>query len=167
MGSPFHALGMVDPRLQQAGFGSYREGKEGFAAAAALDVIRGHLFTGGTYPVYWPGNGATVPLRTFAGNESPDPLQACPGYTGAVGLPVFIQIGGFVATSAGAGHSFTGDGAALPHCVIDSHSQGVGSSLTLRGGVIVIPQRPLQPGILYTVALTVNAIPYTWSFRVS
>jgi hypothetical protein len=43
----------------------------------------------------------------------------------------------------------------------------VGSFLTFRGGVIVIPQRPLQPGILYTVTLTVNAIPYTWSFRVS
>jgi hypothetical protein len=33
--------------------------------------------------------------------------------------------------------------------------------------VIVIPQAPLQPGVLYTVTLTVNNTPYTWSFHVS
>ena len=39
--------------------------------------------------------------------------------------------------------------------------------LTSRGGVIVIPQAPLVPGVTYTVTLTVNSVPYAWSFRVS
>jgi len=51
--------------------------------------------------------------------------------------------------------------------VIDSTNPSVGSNLTSRGGVIVIPQQPLQPGVNYVVALTVNGVPYTWSFKVS
>ncbi len=167
MGAPFHAIAMVDPRLQQTGYGSYREVTTGWQAAAALNVIQGNPFSGGTYPVYWPGNGSTVPLRQYSGNEFPDPLQACPGYSGAVGLPVFIQVGGFVSTTAGPVHSFTGNGTPLAHCVIDSTNSTLAPYLTSRGGVIVIPQAPLQPGVLYTVALTVNGVPYTWSFHVS
>jgi len=167
MGAPFHAMGMMDPRLKQVGFGSYREVRSGWEAAFALDVIRGNSFTGGTYPVFWPGNGMTVPLRTYSGNEFPNPLQACPGYSGTVGLPVFVEVGGNVATTVGPVHSFTGNGAPLAHCVIDSNTPTVGSMLTSRGGVIVIPQAPLVPGVTYTVTLTVNSVPYAWSFRVS
>jgi len=64
-------------------------------------------------------------------------------------------------------HSFTGNGVPLAHCVLDSHSPGVGPNLTARGGVIVIPQQPLQPGVVYVVSLTVNGLPRTWSFQVS
>ena len=48
-----------------------------------------------------------------------------------------------MATSVSA-QSFTGNGAALQHCVIDSSSPSVGSNLTYRGGVIVIPRQPLM-----------------------
>jgi uncharacterized protein YkwD len=166
MQAPFHALGMMDPRLTATGFGSYREVKSGWDMGAALDVLRGNSFTGGSYPVYFPGNGTTEPLTSYGGNEYPDPLQACPGYSVPTGLPVFVQVGGNVATTAGAVHSFTGNGVALDHCVIDSHNPAVGSSLTYRGGVILIPRQPLQTGVKYTVALTVNGTPYTWSFTV-
>ena len=168
MGAPFHAMGMVDPRLQQSGYGSYREVTSGWQAAAALDVLRGNPWTGGTFPVMWPGNGSTVPLHAYSGNEFPDPLQACPGYSGTVGLPVFIETGSNIATSVGPVHTFTANGSPLAHCVIDSgSSSALAPYLTDRGGVIVIPQAPLQPGVLYTVALTVNGTPYTWSFHVS
>jgi len=166
MGAPFHAMGMMDPRLTQTGFGSYREVKSGWQAGFALDVLRGNSFTGGSYPVYFPGNGATEPLTSYSGSEFPDPLQACPGYSVPTGLPVFIQVGGNVATTAGPVHSFTGNGTALAHCVIDSSNPAVGSSLTYRGGVIVIPRQPLQAGMTYVVALTVNGVPYTWTFSV-
>jgi len=116
--------------------------------------------------VFWPGNGQSVPLRSYGGGEFPNPLAACPGYSVPTGLPIFIQVGGNVATTAGA-HSFTGNGTALAHCVIDSTNPSVGSNLTQRGGVILIPQQPLQPGVNYVVALTVNGVPYTWSFQVS
>ena len=165
MGAPFHALGMMDPRLTTTGFGSYREVKSGWDMGAAVDVLRGNSFTGGSYPVYFPGNGTSEPLTSYSGNEFPDPLQACPGYSMPTGLPVFVQTGGNIATSAGA-HSFTGNGVALDHCVIDSNSPSVGSGLTYRGAVVVIPRQPLQSGVRYTVAVTVNGTPYAWSFTV-
>jgi hypothetical protein len=166
MGAPFHALGMMDPRLTQSGFGSYREVKSGWQAGFALDTIRGNSFTGGQYPVYWPGNGTTEPLMSYSGGEFPDPLQACPGYSVPTGLPVFIQVGGNVATTAGPAHSFTGNGVSLAHCVIDSTNPAVGSNLTYRGAVIVIPQQPLVAGVHYAVSLTINGAPYSWSFTV-
>ena len=135
-------------------------------AGFTLDTLRGNSFTGGSYPVFWPGNGVTEPLTQYSGSEFPDPLQACPGYSVPTGLPIFIQVGGNVATSVGV-HTFTGNGTALAHCAIDSTNPAVGSNLTGRGGVIVIPQQPLQPGVAYVVALTVNGVPYTWSFHVS
>jgi hypothetical protein len=165
MGAPFHALGMMDPRLTSTGFGSYREVKSGWQEGAAVDVLRGNSFSGGRYPVFFPGNGATEPLTRYSGNESPNPLQACSGYAVPVGLPLFIQVGGNVATTAGA-HSFTGNGTALAHCVIDSRDAALGSSLTSRGAVILIPRQPLQTGVNYVVNLTVNGTAYTWSFKV-
>ena len=166
MGAPFHELGMMDPRLTSTGFGSYREVKSGWQAGFTLDTLRGNSFTGGTYPVFFPGNNSAVPLTQYSGNEYPDPLQACPGYTVPVGLPVTIQVGGNVATSVTA-HAFAGNGVPLAHCVIDSSNAAVGSSLTSRGAVILIPQQPLQQGVTYTVALTVNGVPYTWQFGIS
>jgi len=166
MGAPFHAMNMMDPRLTTTGFGSYREVKSGWQEGATLDTIRGNSFSGGTYPVYWPGNGATEPLTNYSGNEFPDPLQACPGYSMPTGLPVFIEVGGNVSTTAGATHTFTGNGVALEHCIIDSSNSAVGSYLYTRGGVIVVPRQPLQNGVTYTVSITVNGAPYTWSFTV-
>lgn len=166
MAAPFHELGMMDPRLTSTGFGSYREVKSGWQAGFALDVLRGNSFTGGTYPVYFPGPGSNVPLTSYPGGEFPDPLQACPGYSAPTGLPITIQVGGNVATTVTA-HAFTSNGLPLAHCVIDSNNPSVGSDLTSRGAVILIPQQPLQAGSSYTVALTVNGVPYTWSFGVN
>jgi Cysteine-rich secretory protein family len=165
MQAPFHALGLMDPRLTQTGFGSYREVKPGWDMGAAVDVLRGNSFTGGRYPVFFPGNGASEPLTSYGGYESPDPLQACAGYAAPTGLPVFVQVGGNVATTVSA-HSFTADGVALAHCVIDSNNSTFGSSLKSRGAAILIPRQPLRTGVQYTVSMTVNGIPYTWTFHV-
>ncbi|HEX2680553.1 MAG TPA: CAP domain-containing protein, partial [Candidatus Dormibacteraeota bacterium] len=166
MQAPFHAMGMMDPRLSQTGFGSYREVKSGWQMGAAVDVLRGNSFSGGQYPVYFPGNGSTEPLQSYGGGEFPDPLQACPGYSAPTGLPVFVEVGGNVSTVVSGVHSFTGNGVPLNHCVIDSTNPSVGSGLVSRGGVIVIPQQPLQVGVKYAVSLTVNGTPYSWSFTV-
>ena len=166
MGAPIHALGLMDPRLTTTGFGSYREVKAGWQMGAAVDVLRGNPFAGGTYPVYFPGNGTTEPLTSYSGHESPDPLQACPGYAVPTGLPVFIQVGGNIATTVGPVHSFTGNGVSLAHCVIDSHNAAIGTNLKYRGAVLLIPRQPLQNGVTYTVSLTVNNVPRTWSFTV-
>jgi hypothetical protein len=165
MAAPFHAMSMMDPLLASTGFGSYRQVKSGWQAGFGLDVSRGRLSSGGRYPMFYPGNGTTEPLSTFGGGEYPDPLQACSGYTAPTGLPLFIEVGSNVVTTAGA-HSFTGDGVALPHCVIDSRNAALGSNLQWHGAVVLIPKAPLQTGVKYVVSLTVNAKPYTWSFTV-
>src|SRR5579859_578540 len=152
MAAPFHALGMMDPRLTSTGFGSYRESKSGWDAGFTLDTLRGNSFTGGTYPVFFPGNNSAEPLTTYRGGEFPDPLQGCPGYSAPTGLPVFIEVGGNVSTTVGA-HAFSGNGTPLAHCVIDSSNAAVGSNLKSRGAVILVPQQPLQAGVLYTVLL--------------
>jgi len=166
MGAPFHAIGLMDPRLTTTGFGSYRRVKSGWQMGAAVDTLRGNPFTGGTYPVYFPGNGSTEPLTRYSGNEYPDPLQACAGYTMPAGLPVFVEVGGGVATKISTAHSFTGNGVQLAHCIIDSTTPNIGSNLTSRGGALLIPKAPLQTGVNYVVSMVVNNLPYTWSFNV-
>ena len=167
MAAPFHELGMMDPRLTQTGFGSYRQAPSpsSWQAGFSLNVQSSDNGTG-TYPVYFPGNGTTEPLRSYGGGEFPDPLSACPGYAVPTGLPITVQVGSNVATSVSA-HAFTGNGTPLAHCVIASNTPGVGSGLTWRGAVILVPQSPLQPGVQYVAALTVNGVPRTWTFNVS
>jgi hypothetical protein len=81
-------------------------------------------------------------------------------------LPVFVEVGGNVATTAGPIHTITGNGVSFENCVIDSTNPTLGSSLRSRGGVVLIPRQPLQNGVTYAVSLTVNGLPYTWSFTV-
>lgn len=163
MGAPFHAMAMMDPRLTQTGFGSYRDTTTSpWQMGAALDVVQGNSLTGGQFPVFFPGNQSTEPLTAYSGNEFPDPTSACPGYAG---LPVFIEVGANVSSVATV-HTITANGALLDTCAIDSSNTALSSYLKQRGGVIVMPRAPLQTGTTYTVALTVNAVPYTWSFTV-
>jgi len=166
MGAPFHSMALMDPRLASTGFGSYRQVKSGWQMGAAVDVVRGNPFTGGRFPVFFPGDGSTEPLTRYSGHEFPDPLQACSGYTLPAGLPLYVEVGGNVATTAGTIHSLTANGVPVEHCVIDSRNAALGSYLKMRGGVIVVPKAPLQNGVNYVVSVTVNGAPYTWSFTV-
>jgi IPT/TIG domain/Cysteine-rich secretory protein family len=163
MGAPFHAMAMMDPRLTTTGFGSYRNSAYTWQMGAAVDVGQG-MTAPGQYPVYFPGNGSTEPLTAYSGNEFPDPTQTggCPGYGG---LPLFIEVGANVSTSASS-HALTQNGALLDSCVLDSSNALFTSYLKWRGGVIIMPRAALQSGLTYMVAVTVNAIPYTWSFTV-
>ena len=165
MGAPFHAMGMMDPRLTTTGFGSYRStAYSPWQMGAAVDVGQG-MTAAGQYPVYFPGNGSTEPLTAYSGNEFPDPTgpSGCPGYSG---LPLFIEVGANVNTQAGPVHTLLGNGSPLTNCVIDSTNATFAGNLKWHGGVIVFPQQPLQSGVTYTVSLTVNSVPYAWSFTV-
>src|SRR5260370_42174436 len=65
MQAPFHAMGMMDPRLTQTGFGSYREVKSGWIMGAAVDVLRGNSLHGAADPVCFPGHAAIFPPLSF------------------------------------------------------------------------------------------------------
>ena len=175
MDAPFHAIGMIDPRLTRVGFGSYSEANGGVQSAATLDVLRG-LDGGGaaSYPVKWPGDGTTVPLTSYSGGEYPDPLAGS-GFTAPSGLPVYLQLGSGTLTPTVTASSFRVGGVELPHIVFDettymnpdSTAQQLGRNvLGSRDAVVLIPQMPLEPGQTYSVSISADGMTYDWSFDV-
>jgi uncharacterized protein YkwD len=175
MSGPFHALGIIDPALHEAGFGSYRENIGSYRMGAALDVIRGlgSIPGGTTFPIYFPKDGAYTPLLSHSG-ESPSPLTSCPGYSAPSGSPIILQIGDGSQTPTVTAHSLLENGAAKDHCIFDetnycnpdSGSQSLGRSiLDSRDAIVIMPRHPLVAGAEYTVSITVNGSTYTWSFR--
>lgn len=178
MQAPFHALGILDPSLQQVGFGIHRAKDGRIQTAAGLDVIRGRMADAGRrlrYPILWPADGATVPLTAHT-SEYPDPLSSCEGYEAPSGLPLIVQLG------AGEGvpqvmASYVGEeGTPLDHCVFDESTyrnrsgadQQLGRRiLNSRDAVVLIPRQPLRPGARYRVVLEVAGRPrMDWSFTV-
>ena len=175
MEGPFHAVGIIDPRLHTSGFGSYREAIGTWQMGAALDVLRGlgELPSGLTFPVFWPTNDATMPLLAYHGYEAPDPLTSCSGYQAPSGPPIILQLGSGDVTPQVTGHSFSKNGTALEHCVFDetnysnpdSSYQSLGRSvLGSRDAVVLMPRAPLEANTRYTVTITANGATYTWSF---
>ena len=172
MRAPFHALGILDPRLTRVGFGSYRENVGVIRMAAVLDVIRG-IDWRVPFPadvVVWPGNGVTVPLRTFSG-EWPDPLTSCPGYTVPAGLPILVLAPGKSVQKA---RVYEG-GHLLDVCAFDAHTYSnpdkaaqdlARSILDMRGATVIIPRSPLEPGKAYRVVVEMEKGTKSWSFRV-
>lgn len=176
LGGPFHGIGILDPKLKQTGFNSYREAGGSVAMGACLDVIRGLGSSPPSlsYPIYWPGGNVVMPYTRFEGHEWPDPLTSCPGYVPPTGAAIYLQVG-----SGGSSPKVTsywlkkGDGTSLESCVFDetsytnpdAYSQQIGRAiLGSRDAIVLMPKQPLQLHTWYTVSITSNGIPYTWSF---
>ncbi|HZY45617.1 MAG TPA: CAP domain-containing protein [Anaerolineae bacterium] len=178
MRAPFHAVGILDPALGQIGFGSYREADGGWQMGATLDVIRGlgAIPPAVAFPIEYPGDGATIGLRSYTGGEWPDPLSSCAGYTTPSGLPIILQIGPGNLMPSVTTHSFKQSTTSLEHCIFDetnyvnpdSTTQGVGRSvLNARDAIVLIPRSPLTAGATYTVSIATNGQTYTWAFTVA
>lgn len=173
---PFHAIGIIDPQLRQAGFGSASDDAGRYRHGAALNVIQGiDRNVQPQFPVLFPGNGSTMPLLAYAGNESPDPLTACPGYTAPTGPPIMVQLGSFSVVPNVTATTLTRDGEALEHCVYDEANytnpdpgsqQLARAILDGRGAVVVMPRAPLVSGGSYTVSIVNSGVTHTWSFAV-
>ncbi|MBO9998251.1 MAG: hypothetical protein J7641_04450 [Cyanobacteria bacterium SID2] len=175
MNAPFHGIGIIDPQLTQVGFGSYSEADGGVQSAATLDVLRGlDSSVSATYPVFFPQDGATLPIDSYDGNEFPDPLTGS-GFSAPTGAPLYLQLGSGNVTPNVTASSFTQNGVALPHIVFDetsytnpdSSAQSLGRAvLDSRDAIVLMPQSPLTPGATYTASITANSETYTWSFSV-
>jgi hypothetical protein len=176
---PFHALGIIDLRLQQSGYGAYREDGQPIKSGATFDVLRGRatgpLPAGITYPIYWPANGKTVDLTRYGG-ESPDPLTSCAGFTSTVGLPIYLLIGDGDVDPAVTASSFKQGSTELANCRFDgtNYSNPTPADQTLgrgilrsRSAIVLIPRAPLVPGKSYTASITTNGQTYTWTFNVA
>lgn len=180
MSAPFHAIGVIDARLREVGFGDHFDASSpSLKYGVALDVIRGiggSTPPGVTYPLPFPGDGSVVPLTRYL-REVPDPLSACPGYSAPAGLPILLQLGpGFSVVPNVTSTSFRGAAGALEHCVFDetdyTYPDAAWQStarqiLDGRDAVVLIPRAPLAAGETYEVSITANGTTTTWSFSVS
>ena len=170
MSGPFHGIGILDPRLTQSGFGSFREAGAPWEAGATLDVIRGLNGPEPTSSFMWPGNGAVHPLLSYDGGEFPDPLTSCSGYSEPTGPPVYLLLTSTPDVSA---TSFSRGGTQLDHCVFDGTdyanpdpgTQSLGRNvLEGRHAVVLMPRSPLSNGDTYDVSITSGGQLYSWSF---
>jgi uncharacterized protein YkwD len=176
MQAPFHAIGILDPRLSRVGYGSFREDDGGLQMGATLDVIRGlgELPPTVSYPIAWPADGSTVTLTSHF-SESPNPLSSCPGYQVPTGVPILLQIGSGDQTPKILAHSFSQGSESLEHCIFDetsysnpdSSAQNLGRAiLGARDTIVLIPRQPLVPGTRYAVSIKLESGTYSWSFQV-
>ena len=177
MQAPFHAVMILNPALEQVGYGSFHSEDGGFQMGAALDVIRGlgNLPSSVRFPVTWPANGTTIPLGEHWG-EDPEPLTSCPGYKAPSGIPVILQIGPGSLPPVVSASDFQHGNKKLEHCLIDGTNyanpdeaaRDLGRSiLSNSNAIVLIPRNPLTPGETYQVSITVNGQAYHWSFRVA
>lgn len=172
MEGPFHRLWILNPALRRAGYGQFCEDSYCVAALNLGDGIE-HMAAGALpSPVLFPPQGATLAMRSF-GNEWPNPLTSCEGYSAPAGLPLTIQVGRIITAQLSA-YSIVRDGEALEACGIDASSyrnpvpaeqERVRDVLHSLGAVVIIPRHPLSEGS-YDASATVNGREYKWSFTI-
>ncbi len=169
MTGPFHAIGLLRPSLQQAGYGMCASppnpSNTQWKSAATLDVLRGNSWGAPkpASPVVFPGNGATTSLTRFVA-ESPDPRSFCGWGAQSVGLPLIAMMPSNV-TAATA--TLVGPGGPIPTCVLHK-ANTTGAASSILGGdnaVVVVPASPLTTG-MYSVAVSSNGGSANWSFNV-
>jgi hypothetical protein len=90
-------------------------------------------------------------------------------------LPITLEIGPWADTKLGE-HSLLRGSEPVEHCAFDASSytnadgfvQERGrNGLKAFGAVVIIPRMPLTPGERYTVTVTAQGKPYTWSFTIA
>ena len=177
MRAPFHALALIDPTLRSVGFAAYNNPEDNITAhTSVLYVSRPPIrYVGGrrqtTASAIFPRNGAEIQLRTYEGNEVPDPLTSCPGYQSPAGLPIVANFGDdlpFVSAR------LTRDGAVLPTCAIDGlnyandngDTRAEGRRILAKHQVVLIPKDPLRAGT-YDVEITAGLVTLRSTFRVA
>ncbi|WP_169709622.1 CAP domain-containing protein [Deferrisoma camini] len=182
MTGPFHALGILDPRLERVGYGIWNEADgTGWQSAAVLNVLSGladQVPDGVSFPLFFPGPDAVVHLLEYPGLESPDPLSGCDGFTAPTGLPLVVQLGsdpfGTNVPDVTAVSLQAGGGTDLEVCWFDEATytnpdpddQDRGRLvLNTRDAVVIVPRAPLEPGQTYTASVTADGTTYSWSFR--
>jgi uncharacterized protein YkwD len=180
MSSPLHALGLLRPRLDRVGYGSWQDSAatRGVQSSAVLDVVRGlgpGSSSGQSPLVRWPGPGSTVPLTRYTGDDQPDLLRTCGAdYVTPTGVPILVL---FPTPTPVTQAAIEVDGTASESCVVDEGSfegpgrgdlPGAEVARALLGGdnaVVVLPRQPLPAGVAVHVSLQTGSGTLAWSFR--
>ncbi|MBK8988555.1 MAG: hypothetical protein IPM39_21205 [Chloroflexi bacterium] len=176
MSASFHALPMLDPQLQDVGYGDYRDASSAAGLTATLDVKRGinQSLTDFPYPLTFPKDGGQTWVTTFNLPEFPDSAAGCAGYTRPLGAPIIVQIGPGDQTPNVSQTELLRGGVSVPHCVFTETTytnsspywQGIGRRiLDERDAIVILPRSPLEVGQRYTVTV-VNGQTIQWQFDV-
>ncbi len=193
---PFHRFPILNPKLTEAGFGSFDE--DGVSAIAmqlrkpnALEdpnapspthrsFIREESSTDteadttSQRAVEFPPPNSTFPLAAFSTGELPNPLASCPGYTTPTGFPITLQLGGPAAVKLDSA-TITSDEQPIEMCAFDATSYRASDEtqtyagravLTAFGAVVLIPRQRLHSGKTYNVSIVANGKPYNWTFTI-
>ena len=178
MTGPFHAIGIIDPLLAESAFGIAHDTTGSIQTGAVLDVIRGRTATAGpgTFPVIYPGDGMVLPLDRYNGNELPDPLAPCPGYSQPSGPPILVQFGSFTPMPVIADVVLARNGTPVEACAYDGDTYTTTDPATQatarnvlgsRAALVIMPRAVFTAGATYQVSLTAGGQPLAWSFTVA
>ncbi len=166
MTGPFHAIGVLRPKLNTVGFGQFDDPSAApWRSGATLNVIDGltREVPPPDAPILFPGDGTTTSLYQFIA-ETPSPMTFC-GWTGSAGLPIIAMLPG--APISPVGKVTTDAGVELEVCTLsEANTSGVGQAI-LKGdnAVVIMPRRPLAAGT-YRVQLATATGNIEWSFTV-
>jgi hypothetical protein len=179
----FHQMHMMDPMLQQVGYGAFTEATataDDIEAGATLDVLSGTKGPAGSKPIMFPGHNKVMTLRQFGGNEFPSPFTTtgCTAYVAPTGPHITLQIATVPNVTAS---SITRNGATVEHCRYDETNyvnpdpniQSLGrivlansiNGTATRHAIALLPRFPLTDGT-YNVSVTSNGTTYAWTFFV-
>jgi Cysteine-rich secretory protein family len=166
MTGPFHAIGVLRPKLNTVGYGQYDDPAAApWRSGATLNVIDGLTrdIPDSDTPILFPGDGTTTSLYQFIA-ETPSPVTFC-GWTGSAGLPIVAMLPS--APTDPVGKVTTADGVELEVCTLSqANTSGVGRDI-LKGdnAVVIMPRKPLTAGT-YHIQLATAEGPVEWSFTV-
>jgi Cysteine-rich secretory protein family len=172
MVAPFHAVHLLEPRLQRSAFTSTRSPGGQLSVAGVVNIIGGiGKKVAVKEPILFPGRGSTIPMTSFR-SEVPDPLTACPGYVAPAGVPILAT---FPTAPSASIATVSQGGNVLEACVIDrgyvnpdAGAQATGRQLlTQKNLVMIIPRSPLVAGNSYDVSVDGGtAGKVSWTFKV-
>jgi len=132
-----------------------------------------------SFPVVWPGDGATLPVTSYRGGELPDPLSGSgysASYNSPTGHPIYLILGDGGITPNVTDSSLLSNDVELAHFTFDEtnytnpdpEAQSLARSiLDIQDAVVLMPREPLVVGQTYTVNIEVSGKDYTWSFNVA
>jgi Cysteine-rich secretory protein family len=152
---PFHAIHILEPRLQSVAFAAlHNPPGAALTVAGVLDISGFGPKVTIDRPVVFPGNNATIPFTT-ASNEFPNPLTACPGFTDPVAFPLIAM---FPTSPRNATATIqTNDGTNLDVCLVDTSYSNPDAAVQTVGrflldqkhAVFVIARKPFVAGTTY------------------
>lgn len=177
MSAGFHALPILDPQLQQVGYGVYRDASSDFGLAATMDVKRGvrALPENIEFPILFPKDGGQTWVTSYTLPEFPNTISGCQGYTQPTGAPIIVQIGSGDQTPRVSSTEIRRGNTPVNHCAFSETTysnntpfwQEIGRRiLDERDAIILVPRSPLEVGQTYTVTVVTNGQEITWQFEV-